>query len=120
MLQLIVLLALLPLVILLGVSFFMGAWSGVIKLYSFLKRQGLSGQSSFVYTLCLVTVIVALLAGPVRILGAPGYIFDLLVFVGFVALGAPKTWRLKEFLVREMNDDPNDDVKIEPKSDKKD
>ncbi len=108
-------------VILLSVPFFMGVWSASGKLLTFLQRQGCSPKTSFVITLCLNAVLLAVLAGPARILGLPGYLLAVAIFVTFIAIGAPHAWRLKEFLRRELNTDPTDDVEIKelPKADDK-
>lgn len=119
MLQVLLVICVLPLVAVLGGSFLMGSWLSAQRLFTFLKKQGCTGQSAFVVTLGVSAVFLALLIGPARLLGAPGYALDLFAFLGMVLVGAPHMWRLKEFLRRELNDDPTDDIDIPNKGLKK-
>lgn len=104
-----------PVVLILGLPFAIGLWTTALKMFMFLKRQGATGQTSFVTTVVIIAATVCLLTAPAWLLGPAGYGLVACVWLFYVGMGASKVWRVMQFLTRELNADPNDDVPMDLK-----
>ena len=109
-----------PVVLILGLPFAIGLWTTAMKLFLCLKRQGATGQSAFVTTVVIIAASVCMLTAPAWILGPMGYTLVAVVWLSYVGMGASKVWRVMQFLTRELNANPDDDVVINDKFKKND
>lgn len=103
---------LLPIVLFLGLPFGIGAWIVSSHLYRFLKPRT-KPATAFTVTLCIIAGVTSLLTAPAFVVGTVGYAIAAGVYIAFVAVGAPKLFRLGKFLSRELDGDKTNDVDLD-------
>lgn len=102
---------LLPVVLFLGLPFGLGAFIAATHLFRFLKTRTKTA-TAFTVTLCIIAGITSLLTAPAFVIGTTGYIIAAATYIVFVAIGAPKLFRLGKFLSRELDGDKTNDVDL--------
>ena len=100
----------------LGFPMMIGVWIAAVKLHKFVSGYA-NSQTSFIVTLCTIAAAMSLMTAPAWLIGLQGYAVVSVVYVVFVALGAPHLYRLGRFLSLELDADSGNDVPL-PGSDK--
>jgi len=100
-----------PLAFFLGFPLIIGVWLAAVKLFRALRTQ-FNGQTAFAVTLCAIAAALSLMTAPFWLIGAEGYIVVSVVYIGFVAYGAPHVYRVLRFLALELDGNAADQVKL--------
>jgi len=105
-------LLLLPLVVVLFVPASIGLLRVGMQIHHFMKSRT-KPSTAFITTLCVLAAFLCLFTAPHWILGSTGWLVATGAYVALVAAGGTKTFRIVQFLQRELDNDKSNDVDLD-------